>query len=40
MRRMKDGGLAPRVIADRMKAEGVEISHMGVKKALLAAAHR
>ena len=38
MRRMKrDSGLALRVIADRMKADGMEISHMGVEKALRAA---
>jgi hypothetical protein len=37
MRRLKDQGLALRTIADRMKASGVPISHVGVKKALLAA---
>jgi hypothetical protein len=37
MRKLKDQGLALRTIADKMKAAGVPISHVGVKKALLAA---
>ena len=37
MRKLKDQGLALRAIADKMKAAGVSISHVGVKKALLAA---
>ena len=37
-RRLKDQGLALRAIADRMTAAGIQISHVGVKKALAAAA--
>jgi len=37
MRELRDQGLALRVIADRMKAAGVSISHAGVKNALRAA---
>jgi putative DNA-invertase from lambdoid prophage Rac len=37
MREMRAKGLALRVIADQMKSAGVSISHVGVKKALLAA---
>jgi putative DNA-invertase from lambdoid prophage Rac len=36
MRKLKDQGLALRVIADTMTASGVQISHVGVKKALAA----
>ena len=37
MRKLKDQGLALRTIADKMRAASVPISHVGVKKALLAA---
>jgi DNA invertase Pin-like site-specific DNA recombinase len=37
MRKLRDQGLALRAIADRMKAAGVAISHVGVKNALAAA---
>jgi putative DNA-invertase from lambdoid prophage Rac len=37
MRKLKDRGLALRAIADTMTASGVQISHVGVKKALAAA---
>ena len=37
MRKMRAKGLALRVIADKMTASGVSISHVGVKKALPAA---
>jgi putative DNA-invertase from lambdoid prophage Rac len=37
MRKLKDQGLALRVIADTMTASGMQISHVGVKKALAAA---
>jgi DNA invertase Pin-like site-specific DNA recombinase len=37
MRRLKDQGLALRTIAGKMQAAGIKISHVGVKKALLAA---
>jgi DNA invertase Pin-like site-specific DNA recombinase len=37
MRKLKDQGLALRVIAETMTASGVQISHVGVKKALAAA---
>ena len=37
MRKLKDQGLALRAIADTMAAAGVQISHVGVKKALAAA---
>jgi Transposase, Mutator family len=36
MRKLKDQGLALRAIADTMTAAGVQISHVGVKKALAA----
>jgi putative DNA-invertase from lambdoid prophage Rac len=39
MRKLKDQGFALRTIADAMTASGVQISHVGVKKAL-AAGHR
>jgi DNA invertase Pin-like site-specific DNA recombinase len=37
MRKLREQGLALRAIADRMKAAGVSISHVGVKNALVAA---
>jgi hypothetical protein len=37
MRKLKDQGLALRAIADTMTAAGVQISYVGVKKALAAA---
>jgi putative DNA-invertase from lambdoid prophage Rac len=40
MRKLKNQGLALRVIADTMAASGVPISHVGVKKALAAADNR
>jgi hypothetical protein len=38
MRTLRDAGLSLRAIADQITAEGVKISHGGVKLALLAAA--
>jgi hypothetical protein len=37
MKRLRDRKMSLRAIADRMRAAGVRISHMGVKKALAAA---
>jgi hypothetical protein len=36
MRRLKDQSLALRTIVDRMTAAGIQISHVGVKKAISA----
>jgi hypothetical protein len=40
MRTLRAKGVALRAIADEMTAAGVQISHMGVKKALAAADQR
>jgi hypothetical protein len=40
MRTLRAKGLALRAIADEMAAAGVQISHMGVKKALAAVDHQ
>ena len=39
MRKLRDQGLALRVIAEKMKASGVSISHAGVKNALATTDH-